>query len=268
LRIFSAPHPCRHRLANMPMMQDEEDFEVAALRKLLKSGPRTNRARPTGLADPPAPDLPADDHVQKTNRLMNLLQTHEGIDEAEPLMRKELQQREADYGFGHEHTLMSASCLAMLLQAKGSHDEALRLHQRVVEGYEMLETHGPMHVDTLNAVNNLAVLLKSLGKYNKALPLYERVLAGDEEKHGKDHPHTLDSVYNLGRLFDAVGEFGKAIPLFRRELTGCTTHYGADHAETKTSASNLANVLARSGDEAGAQAIVTEFGLVVEQAQE
>ena len=57
--------------------QDDEDFEVAALRKLLRSGPRTNRARPTGLADPPAPDVPADDHIQK---IMAVFASKENID--------------------------------------------------------------------------------------------------------------------------------------------------------------------------------------------
>lgn len=252
------------------MMQDAEDFEVQALRRLLRSGPRTNRARPTELADPPAPDVPADDHVQKTHRLRNLLQTHEGLDEAEAMMRKELQQREADFGFGHPHTLITASCLAMTLQAKGGDnvDESLHLHQRVVEGYEMHDQYGPKHTDTLNAINNLAVMLKGLRRYEKALPLYERVLAGDEEKHGVDHPHTLDSVYNLARLYDATGELDKAVPLFKRELAGCTSHYGLEHSETKTSAANLVNVLMKAGDTAGAEALIKEHGLVkVDEAQ-
>jgi len=250
----------------MPMMQDDEDFEVAALRKLLRSGPRTNRARPTGLAAPPAPDVPADDHIQKSTRLMTLLQNPEGLDEAEKVMRQELQQREADFGFGHEHTLMTASCLAMLLQAKGTIDESLHLHHRVVEGYEMHEQYGPNHTDTLNAINNLAVILKSLGRFQKALPLYERVLAGDEAKHGEDHPHTLDSVYNLARLFDAIDDPIKAVPLFRRELAGCIKHYGKEHSETKTSASNLVGVLMKTGDTPGAEALMKEHGLTTEVA--
>ena len=77
------------------MMQDiSEEEEVAALRKLLKSGPRTNRARPVELADadPPAQAPPAGDALAKGSRLAELLSTHDGIDEAEPLMRQELAQ--------------------------------------------------------------------------------------------------------------------------------------------------------------------------------
>ena len=128
------------------MQELSEDEEVAALRKLLRSGPRTNRARPVELqADPPAEAPPANDAVEKGSKLAALLQSHEGINEAEPLMRKELAQRESTYGFGSEHTLVSATCLAMLLQAKlvrdggqsaDIQDEAMRLYTRVVEGYE------------------------------------------------------------------------------------------------------------------------------------
>jgi hypothetical protein len=130
----------------MPMLQElSEDEEVAALRKLLRSGPRTNRARPVELSDPPAEAPPANDATEKGSKLAVLLQSHEGINEAEPLMRKELAQRESTYGFGSEHTLVSATCLAMLLQAKlvrdggqsaETQDEAMRLYTRVVEGYE------------------------------------------------------------------------------------------------------------------------------------
>lgn len=128
------------------MQELSEDEEVAALRKLLRSGPRTNRARPVELqADPPAEAPPANDAIEKGSKLAALLQSHEGINEAEPLMRKELAQRESMYGFGSEHTLVSATCLAMLLQAKlvrdggqsaDIQDEAMRLYTRVVEGYE------------------------------------------------------------------------------------------------------------------------------------
>ena len=188
------------------MVDYDETAELADLRKLLRSGPRTNRARPTELVDAPAAAPPADDVMRKASRLSELLKTHEGLDEAEPLMRQELTQRESTYGFGSEHTLVSATCLAMCLQAKGVVDEALRLYNRVVEGYEALPQFGPDHTDTLNAVNNLAVFLKSLGSYEKALPLYERVLAGDEAVHGADHPHTLDSVFNLARLCTRADE--------------------------------------------------------------
>lgn len=245
------------------VMMGDEDAELAALRKLLKSGPRTNRARPTGLADPPAPSLTAEDTVAESNKLLKLLQTHEGLDEAEPIMRAELDKRERLYGFGAAETLQSATMLAMLLQAKKVGDEALRLYQRVVEGYEMLEGYGKDHCDTLNAVNNYAVHLKFLGQYDKALPLYERVLKGDEASLGAEHPHTLDSVYNLARLYDAVDDISKALPLYKRELAGCASYYGKEHQETATSAANLANIYNRVGDAESAKAIAKDYDLML-----
>ena len=246
------------------MAVDDEDAEVAALRKLLKSGPRTNRKRPTGLAEPPAP--PASDAHNKGTKLAELLKSQEGLDEAETLMRKELALRESNYGPDSQHTLMSATCLAMCLQAKGVVDESLRLYRRVLEGYEALPDFGPDHTDTLNAYNNLAVFLKSLGRFEKAQPLYERVLAGDEAMHGPDHPHTLDSVYNLARLYEATGELPKAVPLYQRELAGCARHYGKEHTETNTSAFNLYECLTKLGEETQATAVAEEYGIEVPQA--
>lgn len=223
----------------MVMMGMDEDQEVAALRRLLKSGPRTNRARPSGLADAPAPALPEDDHIVKGTHLVEVLKSlgAEGANtsrftEAEKLMRVELDERERERGYDSPDTLVSATRLAMLLQAKGTIDEAMRLFKRVVEGYETHEKHGPTHVDTLNAVNNYAILLKQLGRYEEAQPLYERVLAGDEAANGPTHPHTLDSVYNLARLYDATAVPAKALPLYERELSGYATATAATTLHT------------------------------------
>jgi len=249
----------------MVMMQDYDDEqEVRALRKLLRSGPRTNRARPSSLTEEPkAPPPSENDHIEQSQRLVELLQSPDRLDEAEPLLRQELQKRESDYGFGHPHTLVTVTSLAMLLQAKGEIDEPMRLFKRVVEAYEEHDDYGKEHTDTLNAVNNLAVFLKHLGRYEKALPLYERVLKGDEKSHGEKHPHTLDSVYNLARLYDAIGERDKAVPLYRRELAGCEEHYGKSHQETAHSATNLANVLVQMGELEDADRISKEYGLVI-----
>ena len=54
-----------------------------------------------------------------TTRLLQLLQDRSGIDEARPMLEAELAQREAKLGPKHADTLLSCTCLAMLLQAKG-----------------------------------------------------------------------------------------------------------------------------------------------------
>jgi len=246
----------------------DEEEELAALRKLLKSGPRTNRARPTGLEEAPAPSIPDEQHIAESKKLLTLLQTHEGLDEAETMMREELQERTAKYGFGGVETLQTATRLAMLLQAMKKADESLTLYKRVVEGYEVLEGYGPDHCDTLNAVNNYAVHLKYMQQYDKALPLYKRVLKGDEKEFGEEHPHTLDSVYNLARLYDALEDYDKALPLYQRELAGCTKYYGKEHEETGHSAVNLANVFARAGMKEAAEKVAQDYKLVPTPQQE
>ena len=191
-----------------------EDEEVAALRRLLNSGPRTNRARPAALS-PEKKDVLGDSQAT-AQHLLQLLQDKSGLEEAEPMLRKEMETRKKALGSTNAEALLSVTCLAMLLQAKGDHEGALPLYKEALEGFE--KQYGPSHRDTLISVNNLAVLLKSMGNLKEARPLYERVLAGDEAQLGPDHPHTLDSIYNLARLVQAEGDAEKAIPLFKREV--------------------------------------------------
>jgi tetratricopeptide (TPR) repeat protein len=198
-----------------------EDEELAALRSLLSSGPRTNRMRPAALAEPataasPAPAQPQGGGANSAARLLQLLQDRSGLDEARPMLELELRTRDQRLGPTHPDTLLSVTCLAMLLQAQGELAEAKPLYQRALEGFE--EKYGPTHRDTLISVNNLAVLLKAMGKLDEAKPLYHRVLNGDKEQLGSKHPHTLDSIYNLARLYQAEGNLASALPLFREEV--------------------------------------------------
>ena len=95
----------------MVMMGMDEEEELAALRKLLKSGPRTNRARPTGLEEAPAPAISDEQHIAESKKLLTLLQTHDGLEEAEDMMRKELQEREARYGVGGVETCSTIAAI-------------------------------------------------------------------------------------------------------------------------------------------------------------
>ena len=265
LRIVAS---CR---VTMPIMCDlSEKDEIEALRELLLAGPRTERARPTGLEPTSSGDsserAPAaagvnDNESILGSQLTRLLQQVDGLAEAETLLRAELAQREEDKGAGDQSVLVSACRLAMLLQAKGANEESLQLYMRVMHGYEAHPSYGPSHPDTLIAVNNLAIYLTRIGAHARALPLLERVLAGDEAAHGVDQPSTFDSLYNVARLHDAMGDFPSALPFFRRELKGCANHYGVGHRETKESAKNLMERLERSGDIMGAAQLKDEYAL-------
>ena len=69
-------------------MPISEDDEVAALRALLSSGPRTSRQRPPALSPParaPAPE-PVAGAGDQTTRLLGLLQDRSGLDQAKPML--------------------------------------------------------------------------------------------------------------------------------------------------------------------------------------
>ena len=196
----------------------DEDAELAALRAMLSSGPRTNRQRPAALTPPsnpgPAGSLSTSvggesETPNSAVRLLELLKDRDGLDEAQPMLEAELRQREQRLGADHPDTLLSVTCLAMLLQAKGELATARPYYERALKGFEA--KYGPTARDTLISVNNLAVLLKAMGNLSEARPLYQRVLAGDEAQLGKTHPHTLDSIYNLARLYQAEKNMEEAI---------------------------------------------------------
>ena len=120
----SRPSPGGRSPAAPPAVPIDEDAELAALRKLLSAGPRTNRLRPAALSPGQAAAQQSSPQQQQqagssTTRLLQLLQDRSGIDEARPMLEAELAQREAKLGPKHADTLLSCTCLAMLLQAKG-----------------------------------------------------------------------------------------------------------------------------------------------------
>ena len=83
----------------------DEDDEVAALRKLLSSGPRTNRQRPAALQEEPESSSMGR-AATSAQRLLQLLQDRSGLDEAEPMLQTELSQREQRYGKDHPDLLV------------------------------------------------------------------------------------------------------------------------------------------------------------------
>ncbi|OXV09494.1 hypothetical protein Egran_02743, partial [Elaphomyces granulatus] len=90
---------------------------------------------------------------------------------------------------GMEWALFS---LGRLYADQGKLDEAEKMYQRALQGYE--KAWGSNHTLTLNTVNNLGLLYKSQGKLDEAEKMYQRALQGYENAWGPDHTSTLDTA--------------------------------------------------------------------------
>jgi tetratricopeptide (TPR) repeat protein len=83
----------------------------------------------------------------------------------------------------------------VLYEKLGKLDEAKKMYQRTLQGYEV--ALGPDHISTLQAVNNLGGIYSKLGKLDEGEKMYQRALQGFKAVLGPDHTSTRKIVANL-----------------------------------------------------------------------
>ncbi|OXV07471.1 hypothetical protein Egran_04766 [Elaphomyces granulatus] len=69
--------------------------------------------------------------------------------------------------------------LGLLYADQGKLDEAEKMYQRALQGYE--KALGPGHTSTLRTVYNLGLLYADQGKLDEAEKMYQRALQGYEK---------------------------------------------------------------------------------------
>ncbi|KAH0533941.1 hypothetical protein FGG08_007450, partial [Glutinoglossum americanum] len=130
--------------------------------------------------------------------------------------------------------------LGLLYVDQGKLDEAEKMYQRALQGYE--KAWGPDHTSTLNTVNNLGNLYAGQGKLGEAEKMYQRALQGKEKAWGPDHTSTLNTVNNLGNLYADQGKLGEAEKMYQRALQGYEKAWGPDHTSTLDTVNNLGSL--------------------------
>ena len=103
-------------------------------------------------------------------------------------------------------TLNTINNLGLLYADQGKLDEAEKMYQRALEGYE--KALGPDHTSTLNTINNLGLLYADQGKLDEAEKMYQRALQGYEKALGPDHTSTLHGQ-QLGPSLHRPGQAGR-----------------------------------------------------------
>ena len=151
-------------------------------------------------------------------------------------------------------TLETLNSLGVVLKDNGEYEEARKVYERCLAG--RVKELGENHKDTLMTVNNLGNVYTKLEDNEKALEYYERALKGSEKMLGKTHPETLGTVMNIATVYDdGLKDFGKAEELYKRALEGYEAQLGKDHQHTKDCAWNFADLLKKSGNSAGLEAL-------------
>ena len=151
----------RQPLDSVPMAQhDEYDRVNCTLRSMLAVHAAYKSAEAGRLAQAVHVAVQGKSRKEEYTCLSKiglLLRDMGKLADAEPLLRRALEGREATLGKSHPDTLTSINDLGWLLQGMGKVEDAEPLYRRALEGQEA--TLGKSHPDTLISINNLGMLL-------------------------------------------------------------------------------------------------------------
>ena len=148
-------------------------------------------------------------------------------------------------GPDHLHVLTSRNYLASTYRDAGRLDEAITLHEQILEDFERVL--GPDHPDTLTSRNNLAVTYSEADELDEAITLHKQNLDSRTRILGPDHPDTLASRHNLASAYQEAGRLHEAITLYEQTLKDRTRILGPHHPSTLTSRHNLASAYQAAG---------------------
>ena len=214
--------------------------------------------------------------------VLALLQMQQGnFDDAEILLKSNMQIRARKVGFQHPDTLQSienlANCFrnqgqflraehhflqvlsktkkpwptlrnnfAILLSELGRCEEAQDMFEELVK--ERTRQLGSRHVDTLSTSHNLAALLCDQAKYDQAEPIAAKTLQRKIEVLGSDHPDVFCTTKVLANIYVSRNELDKAENLLLKALGDSRSVLGPSHPDTVSLMDGLAVVQTKMND--------------------
>jgi serine/threonine protein kinase/Tfp pilus assembly protein PilF len=168
--------------------------------------------------------------LDTADRLATALQLLGRLEEAEALMRANLETSQRCLGRNHEFAQQCMNNLSSLLYQTGRIDEGESLCR---ECLDLERQHlGPEHLLTLITENNLATFLERRGKLEEAEALMRRNRETLGRCHGPDHPNALQCERNFVMLLWTREKWTEAEAIGRRNLEAYRRVYGPDHDYT------------------------------------
>ncbi len=176
--------------------------------------------------------------------------------EAEPLLRKVLQDHLARYGAESSETFKVQSNLASLERRMGRFEQSLRDYQQLVTTAE--KVLGKEHPVTLGASAGASLVLFQTGKHAEAATLAERTLGQQRKIYGEDHAITLATLHNLAEIQSAMGDLLHAKKNFQDAVTRRNRLLGKEAPDSIASTIGLAKVCLKLNHFEEAEALYRE----------
>ncbi|MFZ1027301.1 MAG: tetratricopeptide repeat protein [Limnoraphis robusta] len=165
--------------------------------------------------------------------------------QAEPWLKKGLEEAKTRFGDEHNAVAASQNNLALLYKSQGRYADAEPLYRQALEMKRRLFEGD--HPSVATSLNNLAGLYESQGRYADAEPLFRQALEMFQRLFEGDHPSVATSLNNLAGLYDSQGRYADAEPLYRQALEMCQRLFEGDHPSVATSLNNLAYLYKSQG---------------------
>ncbi len=178
---------------------------------------------------------------------VGLLYVRLGLDdEAEPLLKRSLEQTEDLYGSNSLEAAAARDRWAVLLWSRGDYAESETAHRQVLAVRERLL--GSDHSLVAETLTHLANAVTGSGDYEESEKLHRRALAIERAEHGVEAERTADSMANLAAVLRVQGNYDEAEPLYRKALAIQERVLGVDHPSLAGTALGLASLLSTRGD--------------------
>ena len=197
-----------------------------------------------------------------SNDLAALLHDTQGIDEAEPILRRALDISEAAYGKQHPILSPLLNKLAFLLHDANRNEEAETLLRRALEVDEV--SFGNEHSNMAIVLNNLAIFLHRTNRIEEAESLLRRALAINESAFGAQHRTMAPILSNLARLHRDTNRMEEAEQLARRALEIDEAAFGTQHPIVAADLINLSILLHGTKREEDAKLLIKRIVNVLE----
>jgi tetratricopeptide (TPR) repeat protein len=163
----------------------------------------------------------------------------ENLEQAEKLIREELQQAEGPKGtkqnlFQSYFDLGSVQTLQKQYPKAGSSlRQALKLQEDI---------NGPDSDALLDTLLLLASVYHIERKFSDGEPLYRRIIQITEKNRGTDHLDIAERLTSLGINLQFQEKYAEAEPVFKRALTIQEAHLGKDNPALATNLESLASI--------------------------
>jgi len=200
---------------------------------------------------------PTDPRLAKSLYRLGVFERDRGdYAEAEALLRRAWQIREASLGPTDPDVARSLEALGQLYQMRGDHSQAEEMYKRALKlvsegGGGSTGAEGPTPAD------NLARLYDSDGKHQEAAALLEKVLEADRQAFGGDTPHVAQDLSNLAGHYQATGDYARAESLYKQATTIWERVDGADSPDLAQGLTRLGSLYADQGRYREAEDVVS-----------